>query len=79
MERRYNVNIITPFTAEQKEMTVSEIADYLQKSKRIEEMKITEIQQYDETDLKTKIINNLMKKEIFDTAEIELAKLVLKD
>ena len=79
MERRYNVNIITPFTAEQKEMTVSEVADYLQKSRRIEEMKITEIQQYDETDLKTKIINDLMKRDVFDTAEIELAKLILKD
>lgn len=78
MERRYNVNIITPFTAEQKEMTVSEIVDYLQKN-MIEEMKIREIRQYDSNDLKVKIINDLMKRDVFDTAEVELAKLVLKD
>ena len=78
MERRYNVNIITPFTAEQKEMTVSEIVDYLKKN-MIEEMKIREIRQYDSNDLKVKIINDLMKRDVFDTAEVELAKLVLKD
>lgn len=78
MERRYNVNIITPFTAEQKEMTVSEIVDYLQKN-MIEEMKIREIRQYDSNDLKAKIINDLMERDVFDTAEVELAKLVLKD
>lgn len=78
MERRYNVNIITPFTAEQKEMTVSEIVDYLQKN-MIEEMKIREIRQYDSNDLKAKIINDLMKRDVFDTTEVELAKLVLKD
>ena len=78
MEKKYDVNIITCSAGEQKEMTVSEIVDYLQKH-MIEEMKIKEIRQYDDYDLKTKIINDLMKKDTFDTDEIELAKLVLKD
>lgn len=78
MEKKYDVNIITRSAGEQKEMTVSEIVDYLQKH-MIEEMKIKKIRQYDDYDLKTKIINDLMKKDTFDTAEVELAKLVLKD
>ena len=69
MEKKYDVNIITCSAGEQKEMTVSEIVDYLQK----------EIRQYDDYDLKAKIINDLMKKDTFDTAEVELAKLVLRD
>ena len=69
MEKKYDVNIITCSTGEQKEMSISEIVDYLQKNTI----------QYDDCDLEAKIINYLMKKEIFDTAEVELAKLVLKD
>lgn len=78
MEKKYDVNIIICSTGEQKEMSISEIVDYLQKN-TIEEMKIKEVRQYDDCDLEAKIINYLMKKEIFDTAEVELAKLVLKD
>lgn len=78
MGKKYEVNIITSSTAEQKEMSISEIVDYLQKH-IITEIKIKEVKQYGEKDLKAKIINNLMKKETFDTAEVELAKLVLKD